>query len=385
MIVIPANMGTGSDTRMYSPRSESMLGYTKDDDDYRHGIGDPETMERMRDKKMKEKETAGVVDDLPHLKLESPKPEPEMPMMEEEEPVMDDGNENARGAEISQMTGMPDMGNLSIGNATGTKPDAGGQLVAMSEPMEDAWSTLMKSRLDKVKGKESEPWKQEQFDIQPGGADISTATSRRAKLHSRYLEPSKKHGLMHSPLSVHMSHLGVATKQPLKLFPEKYRQQMGTMDRRKLMGNIPQPLAGHAMGPERTYDPKPPKASATEGLKITEPRAPRPASQSLTKADSLKLIKEDMEEVRKKMDYMHFAQIRQLLRRLKDVAEKRESRLKGAVSPGPGEHRQTGHREGSESTTKPEGGTENLNSEDDPKSWGAPATLFASKGSGRVG
>jgi hypothetical protein len=28
---------TGSDTRMYSPRSESMLGYTKDDDDYRYG------------------------------------------------------------------------------------------------------------------------------------------------------------------------------------------------------------------------------------------------------------------------------------------------------------------------------------------------------------
>ena len=383
-------MGTGSDTRMYAPRSESMLGWTKDDDDYRHGIGDPETMEQMRDKKMKEKETEGSVSELPHLKIENPTPEPEEPPMPEmpipeDEPVMDDDNENARGAEISQMTGMPDTGNLSIGAATGTKPDAGGQLVNMSEPMDDAWSTLMKSRLDKVKGKESMPWHQEQFDIQPGGADISTATSRRSKLHSRYLEPSKKRGLMHSPLSVHMSHLGVATKQPLRLFPEKYRQQMGTMDRRKLMGNIPQPMSGHAMGPERTYDPKPPKMSTGEGLKITEPRVPNMASQSLVKSEELSSIKKELEEVRKKMDYMHFAQIRQLLRRLKDVAEKRESRLKSSVSAGPGEVGQAGHREAQNSTTSPEGATENLNSEDDPKNWGAPSSLFAAKGSGRVG
>lgn len=389
-----AGMGTGSDTRLYAPRSESMLGWSKDDDDYRHGLGDPATMEQLRDKKLKEKEETKTVSQLPHLQIENPKPEleappvPQMPMPEDE-PVMDDDNENARGAEVSQMTGMPDVGNLSIGAATGTKPDAGGQLVNMSEPMDNAWSSLLKERLDKVHGKDTEPWKREQFDIQPGGANISTATSRRAKLHSRYLQPSKKHGLMHSPLSVHMSHLGVATKQPLKLFPEKYGQQMGTMARRKLMGNVPQPMSGHAMGPERTYNPKPPSMNTGEGLKITEPRVPNMASQSLVKSEEFDSVKKELDSVKKKMDYMHFAQIRQLLRRLKDSAESRDRRLKSAVSSGPGERGETGHREGAEGTTNPQGATENLNSEDDPKNWGAPSLLFsgsgASKGSGRVG
>ena len=48
-------MTTGSDTRMYSPRSESMLGYTNDDDNYRHGVGDPKEMERMKDEKQAKK------------------------------------------------------------------------------------------------------------------------------------------------------------------------------------------------------------------------------------------------------------------------------------------------------------------------------------------
>ena len=36
---------TGSDTRMYSPRSESNLGWSKDEDESKYGYGDPEEME----------------------------------------------------------------------------------------------------------------------------------------------------------------------------------------------------------------------------------------------------------------------------------------------------------------------------------------------------
>jgi len=467
---MPSSMGTGSDTRMYAPRSESMLGWSKDDDDYRHGIGDPETMERMRDKKMKEKESEGTVSELPHLTIESPNPEPspspEMPPMmddEEEEEANPMADQYQEGNQLSAMTGMPDMGNLSIGNATGTKPDAGGQLVNMSEPMDDAWSSLLKEegeeeeeddavpdprkkfkltpeemvqayrdraqvlgggnvaemretggefnappnedtyfttgepindawstlmktidRLDKVKGGDSvQPWQQSKFEIQPGGADISTATSRRSKLHSRFLQPTKKRGLMRSPLSVHMSHLGVATKQPLKLFPSKYGQQMGSMGRRKWQGNIPTVAAGHAMGPETTYSPKAPSVASGEGLKIKEPRAPKMTGSSFAKSDNLEAIKKDIEAVKKKMDYMHFAQIRRLLRRLKDATERQERRLK--ASSGVGEINEAGHREGQDGTTSPEGATENLNSEDDPKNWGATGRLFVAPGSGRVG
>lgn len=87
---------TGSDTRMYSPKSESNLGYTNDDDNYRYGIGDPEHMEEVRDKKMAEQDKASEISELPHLQLSIPKPAPEMPTLpglmeeEEEEPMMDD-------------------------------------------------------------------------------------------------------------------------------------------------------------------------------------------------------------------------------------------------------------------------------------------------------
>ena len=530
-------MSTGSDTRMYSPRSESMLGYTKDEDDYTYGIGDPEAMEAAKDKRIAEKDAETQASDLPHLTIEVPKPEPEMPPMmpgmeeeEEEDPMADQYQE---GNQLSAMTGMPDTGNLSIGNATGTMPAPGGMLatgepmedawsslmkeddneeeeddevpdkkfsrrpppidldaetnrlrrlaaepviemreseqrrgmirrnahgdpdyfttgepiddawsslmknrvdqsptiyqrppvqtanplppqcptcqgkilsqpcpdcgapasplagtahdntVSTGEPIDDAWSSLIKSRLDKVGGKELKPWTQPQFRIQPGGANISTATSRRSKLHSRYLQPSKKHGLMRSPLSVHMTHLGVATKQPLKLFPEKYRHQMGTMARRKLMGNIPQPMSGHGLSSERTYNPKPPKISTGEGLSIRAPTAPKLMGQSLAKSDDLTKVKKQLDEVSKKMDYMHFAQMRRLLRRMKESMENRDRHNKAAVSAGPGQNREAGHREGQDSTTRNEGATEDM--ENDPKNWGAPSTMFAARGSGRVG
>ena len=376
-------MATGSDTRMYSPRSESNLGYSKDDDNYRHGYGDPEQMELARDKKQKEAEQETLVDSLPHLQIEVPESEPDMPMPmmeeEEEDPLMMDDQFN-EGQQFGAMTGMPDTGNLSIGNATGTMPAPGGMLTT-GEPMDNAWSSLIKNRLDKVKGAEDKSWKQTQFETQPGGADISTGTSRRAKLQSRFLQPAKKRGLDKSPLSVHRTHLGIATKQPLRLFPEKYGHQMATQARRKLMGNIPQTPAAHGFGPEISYNPRAPKSAPSGGLPLTEPRVPTLRGQSLSK--SVDLLKEDVEEVQKKMDYLHFAQIRRLLRQLKDAAERQERRLKAANSGGHGNNREAGHREGQDSTTKPEGATENL--EDDPKNWGAPSLLFQAKGSGRVG
>ena len=541
---------------MYSPRSESNLGFTSEED-YRHGIGDPEAMEQYRDEREAEQERNTVTDDLPHLQLGVPEP-PMMeqpPMMgEEEEPIMDDENENARGAEISQMTGMPDMGNLSIGNATGTMPAPGGMLTTgepmddawstllkfeesagpppmkegetmneymqriagpfgalpmpsreidaapyvqkpqqrnfdeawqeenkgepmdaawsslmkqrlphitwltpdktagwinghiniradlwagnnpggytesisdtyydaptlvedyweeddagierppppteqsqfeqtmfdeegnlKSEPISDAWSSLMKARLDRFTGAKDKSWKQPEYEIAAGGSQQETPTPRRAKLHSRYVEHSKKHGLEHNPWSVHRSHRGIAVKQPLRLFPQAYGQQMGTQTRRKLMGNVPQVPAGHAMGPETTYAPRTPRVAASQGLPISAPRAPAMRGAGFAKSEDLLEIKKDIEEIQKKHDYMQFAQIRRLLRRLKDVAERQERRLKAAVSGGHGKNREAGHREGHK-TTKPEGATENL--KDDPKNWGAPSTIFAARGSGRVG
>jgi len=372
---------TGSDTRMYSPRSESNLGWSKEED-YRHGYGDPEQMEIARDEKQAEQEKTTMVDDLPHLQISIPEPEPPMmppmmPPMEEEEEEMMPSVANPMGADLSAMTGMPDTGNLSIGNAIGTMPAPGGML-ATGEPMDDAWSSLMKARLDKVKGGKDKSWSQPQFETQPGGSDITTGTSRRAKLQSRFLQPQKKRGIDQAPLSVHRTHLGVETKQPLRMFPEKYGHQMATQARRKLMGNIPQTPAGHGVGAERSYSPKAPKSAPSGGLPLTEPRTPMERGKSFAKS-----VKEDVEEVKKKMDYLHFAQIRRLLRRLKDATERQERRLKSKDQSGPGEKGEAGHREAQNSTTRPEGATEDM--ENDPKNWGAPSTMFVGRGSGRIG
>jgi hypothetical protein len=488
---------------MYSPRSESNLGWSKEED-YRHGYGDPEQMEIARDEKQAEQEKTTMVDDLPHLQISIPEPEPPMmppmmPPMEEEEEEMMPSVANPMGADLSAMTGMPDTGNLSIGNAIGTMPAPGGMLatgepmsdawsslmkeddkwevapydewegvnntalyppvprvlfgrpnqlrkpiqvdpvseqsypfaldsneqlnyaeqfaepisrigieirdeqlrrkldtnnrhpdmsvagfspsfqdIYTGEPMDDAWSSLMKARLDKVKGGEDKSWKQPQYETQPGGSDITTGTSRRAKLQSRFLQPQKKRGIDQAPLSVHRTHLGVETKQPLRMFPEKYGHQMATQARRKLMGNIPQTPAGHGVGAERSYSPKAPKSAPSGGLPLTEPRTPMERGKSFAKS-----VKEDVEEVKKKMDYLHFAQIRRLLRRLKDATERQERRLKSKDQSGPGEKGEAGHREAQNSTTRPEGATEDM--ENDPKNWGAPSTMFVGRGSGRIG
>ncbi len=374
---------TGSDTRMYAPRSESNLGYSKDDDDYGHGVGDPEQMEQVRDKKLAEKEKTSVTEDLPHLQLSVPKPEPPMmpPMMDEEEeepPMMDD--QFNEGQQFGAMTGMPDMGNLSIGNATGTMPAPGGML-ATGEPMNDAWSSLMKSKLDDMGSAKDKSWRQPQFEIQPGGAEAKTANPRRAKRVSRNISPAKKRGLDRSPLSVHRTHLGVETKQPLRLFPQKYGQQQATQSRRKLMGNVPQIPSSHGIGAETDYNPRTPSIAGGGGAGMKMPKEPRMQGQSFAK--SIELIKSDMEEVRKKMNYMQFTQMRRLMRDLKDALERKDRSKKGAVSSGPGEKGKAGHREAQNSTTRPEGATEDL--ENDPKNWGAPSTLFAAPGSGRVG
>lgn len=518
-------MNTGSDTRMYNPRSESSLGYTKDDDDYPYGYGNPEAMEVYRDQKQAEKDKPTLTDELPHLQISIPEPSPQMPPMmpeEEEEPPMMDDQFN-QGQQFGAMTGMPDMGNLSLGAATGTMPAPGGMLATgqpmdlswrllkggmkniltsvmeigafatiqnlvndgmsldnaerlvsqavdiinnnpqdysynpnvrnfkesaglppmkegespenyfkkitypdptlpdsppsdpsqfigpsihgrvdketgeliptpfdeawqqknASEPMEDAWSSLMKSKLDQMGSSKDKTWQQPQYETAAGGSQQETATPRRAKLQSRHISPAKKRGLDQAPLSVHRTHLGISTKQPLRMFPQKYQHQMSTQARRKLMGNIPQSPAGHGLGAEVSYNPRSPQVSSSQGLPLTEPQTIREMGQAFGKSNDIHLLKKDIEELRKKADYMQFTQMRRLLEQLKDLTERRQRQMKAANQGGHGNNREAGHREGQDSTTRPEGGTEDL--ENDPKNWGAPSLLFAAKGSGRVG
>jgi len=342
-------MSTGSDTRIYNPRSQSSHMYTansEDDESYRHGIGDPESMERRRDKLQAEKENAQRVMDLPHLRLETVEPQPELPPgmeeMEQDQPIMDDANENAVGAEISQMTGMPGQGGPNVSQALGAQVNQpfGLQTVATGEPMEDAWSSLLK---------EHKPWHQPQMETTPyGRSKVDKISEMRAKRVASALGHPTEKGGIEAPFSLHRGHR--QTTPPVTLFPEKYQQTLGTHAARRLMGGIEMPKG---MQPRPTMGERPKSAG-----KAKPPKMPKEPSEPSMKLASLDVLKQDVSAVRKKMDYMRFNQLRRLLRRLKNKVDDR--RLKMADPGGIGE---AGPGNG-EMGTSPQGGTENIEAEE---------------------
>ena len=105
--------------------------------------------------------------------------------------------------------------------------------IAMSEPMEDAWSSLLKRETPRtIAGRRRREARQQfrpstgQFKSPPGGMSGGAgATMRRFKAQMRGIKSGKKTGLMKPHLSVEMSHRGIQTKQPLSKDPQKYTAQ----------------------------------------------------------------------------------------------------------------------------------------------------------------
>jgi len=402
-------MGTGSDTRMYNPRSDSARSYTGDDEeDYRYGPADPKEMDERR-AKLREQREADKVKDLPHIKVEVEQPEmgegaPLTPP-EEEEPMMDDDNENAVGAEVSQLTGMPgSMGaqlDQAIGARSGTGSAMGGYrpLLATSYPMDNAWSELMK--------REKEPWSPQtpKFKPSPGGRQIHTANPVRSKRLSRVLSRyGSGTGIDTADQSVERTHQQRSVVHPTaQSDPAKYGAFRGQQKARAIRQNIPMPYAtGAAKGTSGQRSTTAGAIRGTPGLagekhglgamhtpQVT--RGPGVKTPSMSMATVKSEVKE-LNDVIKKMNlqqlltqnkspanYLHFSQIRSMLRRMKDLMERNEKRLKSKSSFHP-KHGEGGHRDGG--TTRPEGGTEDI--ENDPKNWGAPSTILVGRGSGRV-
>ena len=367
-------MATGSDTRLYAPRSESNNMYTansEDEESYKHGIGDPESMEKRRDKLQAEKDNVERVMDLPHLRLETVEPKPDLPPgMEEEDqdqPIMDDDNENAVGAEISQMTGMPGQGGPDASAMFGAQVNQpfGQQTIATSEPMADAWSSLLK---------EHKPWHQPQMETTPYGRSKSDKISeiRGKNVASKLGHPADKGGLNEAPLALHRGHR--QTTQPISLFPEKYQQSLGRQASRRLMGGIEMPKGMQARPmqgerPKNPAQPKPPKMPK----EIAMPKEPS------MKLASVGALKKDIQTVRKKMDYMRFNQLRRLLERLKGKIGDR--RLKMADPGGVGE---SGPGAGNQATY-PTGPTESIDGEERKEGSKSPSGKKFGSNMGRSG
>lgn len=368
-------MSTGSDTRMYAPRSESNNMYganSEDDDSYRHGIGDPESMERRRDKLEADKENAKKVKDLPHLRLETVEPKPDLPPgMEDMEDSLEMSNQFEEGQQFAAMTGMPGQGGPDVSQSVGAQVNQpfGQQTIAniaTGEPMADAWSSLLK---------EHKPWHQPQMETTPyGRSKADKITEMRSKIVGTKLgHPSEKGGLNEAPLALHRGHR--QTTQPISLFPEKYQQSLGRHASRRLMGGIEMPK-GMQPRPTRAERPKP-------AGKPTPPRIPREPSEPSMKLASVDSLKQDVKTIRKKMDYMRFNQLRRLLRRLKNKVDDR--RLKMADPGGIGE---AGPGDGNMSTN-PQGATESIQAdmlqhENRSEGAGGSGKMFGRKGSGRV-
>ena len=143
----------------------------------------------------------------------------------------------------------------------------------MSEPMDAAWSSLLKrdtpglmeGRRRREKRREFRP-STGQFNRPPGGQTPAGATMRRFRAHMRGIKGGKKTGLMKPHLSVEMSHRGIATKQPMSKDPQRYGQYMGQQEARKILGNVRTTYSPHARHSARSFTAGPTGGGRLTGL-----------------------------------------------------------------------------------------------------------------------
>ena len=314
--------------------------------------------------------------------------------------------------------------------------NVGDDNIQTGEPMDLAWSLLKSKKKDKGEGamaageigsagtttqrrkEHAKKWAQPKFHGPPGGRRPWTGTSRRAKARSRTLSPrhrvhSIKGGLMGAPLAVHMSHLGVQTKQPMRQFPASYRQYYGQQLRRRLQGNVPLPYSPHALFGERTQYPGPtgggrlggtlPGQAAAANIpslrRLARPRMPRlkpptgfspmtpptvpsapplpqPAQVGLP-SSSIQMSEDSSEgsDIQKNImgpgsyGFAHAQDIKRLLRELREALDKRGRMKKAKDTAGAGEDKPDYPANSPRKTTKNEGGTETP-PHDDARTWG---------------
>jgi hypothetical protein len=141
-----------------------------------------------------------------------------------------------------------------------------------SEPMDNAWSELLKRETAKtMEGRRKKEKRAEfrpstgQFKKPPGGQSGGPgSTMRRFKARMRGIASGKKTGLMKPHLAVEMSHRGIKTKQPMSKDPGPYRAYMGQQEAKKILGGARTVWSPHARYGERST-----RAGPTGGGQLT--------------------------------------------------------------------------------------------------------------------
>ena len=405
-------MGRGSDTRMYSPRSESDKMYSSaNEDETKYSPSDPEYNEQKREeKKRKAEEKKAKRAKIKHIKIRATQG-----LSGEESPSpLDDGNKRDAEREIGLAGGPAGSRGTLLDLATGAKSGTGSAMspglpIAMSEPMEDAWSNLLKRETPRtIAGRRRREARQQfrpstgQFKTPPGGMSGGAgATMRRFKAQMRGIKSGKKTGLMKPHLSVEMSHRGIQTKQPLSKDPQKYTQYRGQSEARKILGNVRTPFSPHARYGARSNYAGPTGAGRIGGLmpgqrgqmarpalrrmRVRRPRMPRmsaprpptppmmPQMQSSVPAMPAAPIMMSEEQYRSELlkgrRDLNRLELLNLMRRLIQAKE-REAKLKKSEGIKPNSGHLPAHPAGVEPSDDedPDGPTENL--ETDAKTFG---------------
>ena len=148
-------MGRGSDTRMYSPRSESAHMYgSANEDGGKYSPTSPEDADKRREEKQKkDEERKARLKDIKHIKIKPSQGLGSGPKLPTEE-GLDDGNKRDDEREISLQGGPAGSRGHLLDMATGAKTGTGSAMgtgnsaVRTGEPMDSAWSTLLKASVE---------------------------------------------------------------------------------------------------------------------------------------------------------------------------------------------------------------------------------------------
>jgi len=267
-----------------------------------------------------------------------------------------------------------------------------------SEPMDRAWSELLKSKRMKEKKDKDEESKKFRpstgaFDRPKGGFGGRPMTPARAKIISRNLPVGRHTGLNEAELSVEMSHRGVASKQPKSKDPQQYLDYMATQEAQKRLGNVRTPSGEHRRfgrpslrnipHPQkpRLHPVRAPRIQPPKGVR--KPRLNKPKMPSIVTMSEDDVAHSDLMKSRSDVGQMRIL-VRELREALRDARDKDKKR-KGMGTPdtsGAASNLPNHPSNSANQTSKPQGGTENEEAE--AKMYGAdPAQVINARGSNR--
>ena len=280
-------MGTGSDTRIYSPRSESSHMFRNNHEEDTYGNESQKVRDEKMDKKIRQREkTKDKMDKIKHIRV---KPSDIQQFIEQEDEETDDSEKVDADRELSAQTGP--VGNLGALTSLATQARgpgfAGGYAFAAGEPMEIAFQLLKREKSQKSKKKATDKRRRKEkrkewrpstgkFKTPPGGSlGPKGATTRRSKSRMRSVKRGKLTGLMDAPKAVEMEHRGVAVKQPKSKDPAPYKEFLGQQESRRRLGNVRSPTSSQMRFGARKYYGGKTGGGRLQGMADLQPKKPR--------------------------------------------------------------------------------------------------------------